>query len=83
MHKLLLTNKYIGCSHITRSQEHQASQFLICNEYGLVNDIMISQALVDNLDETIKNDGYRFSSPKLEISCLCVIVIKVSNHFLI
>jgi Fur family zinc uptake transcriptional regulator len=70
-HKLQLTKKYIACSHITCSHEHQLSQFLICCECGLVKEIIINKSLVDNLRTTIENADYCFSSPQLELSCLC------------
>ncbi|MFT6835779.1 MAG: Fur family zinc uptake transcriptional regulator [Francisellaceae bacterium] len=71
VHKLQLMNKYIACSHITCSHEHQLSQFLICGKCGLVKEIMISKALINNLKITIEDAGYFFSSHQLELSCLC------------
>ena len=71
VHKLQLTNKYIACSHIACSHEHLLSQFLICGKCGLVKEVIINKSLVDNLKTTIEAAGYYFSSPQLELSCLC------------
>lgn len=71
VHKLSSTNKYIACSHITCSHNHDVPQFLICGECQNVKEIAISKNIIDELSCQVSNAGYTLIRPQLELDCLC------------
>lgn len=71
VHKLNLINKFVVCSHIRCCQEHGMSQFLICTECGLVEEIKIPTSLLDALTERVNASGFSMVSPHLEMACVC------------
>lgn len=71
VHKLASANKYVACSHIVCSHEHQVPQFLICANCQSVKEIAVSSALIDQLDAQVANAGYKLMNSQLELQCLC------------
>ena len=49
IHKLEIANKYVCCSHISCSHEHNRSQFLICGNCRHVEEINLSEDAVLSL----------------------------------
>lgn len=70
-HRLNLANKYITCSHMTCSHEHGLSQFLICDECLRVEEISINTSALNQLQTSIKENGFRLNKPQLEINGIC------------
>ena len=71
VHKLDLNNKYVACSHITCSPEHDATQFLICEKCQRVDEIDIDPSMIEQLQSNMENAGFQVTSPQLEIKGIC------------
>ncbi len=71
VHKLNLANKYVACSHITCNHDHVVSQFLICGQCQKVKEIGISKSTIAELQKNVEQAGFCFSSPQLEMNCIC------------
>ena len=71
VHKLNLINKFVVCSHIRCCQEHGMSQFMICTECGLVEEVTIPNTLLDVLTQRVNASGFSMVSPHLEMACIC------------
>lgn len=71
VHKLQLANKYIACSHISCSHEHEVPQFLICDNCGTVKEVGINKALINTLKRNVESAGFVLKSHQLELHCLC------------
>ena len=70
-HKLELTNKFVGCSHIACAHEHKTSQFLICSRCQKVKEIMISASVMATFKESIEGAGFQFVCSQLEMNSIC------------
>ena len=71
VHRLELANKYVACTHIRCSHEHDVPQFLICDSCSVVKEIGIEKSLVNALKRDVEKAGCRLKSPQLELHCLC------------
>lgn len=71
IHRLEIANKYISCSHISCSHEHNKSQFLICGGCRHVEEIYLSHDAVDALQTAASAAGFSAISPQLEITGWC------------
>lgn len=71
IHRLEIANKYISCSHISCSHEHNNSQFLICGGCRHVEEIYLSHDAVDALQTAASAAGFSTISPQLEITGWC------------
>jgi Fur family zinc uptake transcriptional regulator len=70
-HKLGVANKYVACSGVVCENQHELSQFLICNQCQRVEKINIDSSLVKRLQGAIHKTGFHLSSPQLELSGVC------------
>ena len=71
IHKLEIANKYVCCSHISCSHEHNRSQFLICGSCRHVEEINLSEDAVKALKTAASAAGFSAISPQLEIKGRC------------
>ncbi len=71
VHKLNLANKYVACSHISCSHEHEVPQFLICGKCQAVKEISINKSTIAELQENVESAGFQLVSPQLEMNCIC------------
>ena len=71
IHKLDIANKYVCCSHISCSHEHDNSQFLICGSCRHVEEISLSDDAVRALQTAASAVGFNAISPQLEIKGRC------------
>lgn len=71
VHELKLINKFAVCRHIRCQHSHAVSQFLICQQCEKVTEVDVSEQTVDALSEQAKEAGYTFTSPQIELKCLC------------
>ena len=71
IHKLDIANKYVCCSHISCSHEHNKSQFLICGSCRHVQEINLSEDAVKALQTAASSAGFGAISPQLEIKGRC------------
>ena len=71
IHKLDIANKYVCCSHISCSHEHDNSQFLICGSCRHVEEIFLSVDAVQALQTAASAVGFNAISPQLEIKGRC------------
>ena len=71
IHRLEIANKYVSCSHISCSHEHNKSQFLICDGCRHVEEIHLSHDAVDALQTAASAAGFSAISPQLEITGWC------------
>jgi len=71
VHKLNVANKYVACAHITCDHAHTTSQFLICIQCQKVEEISVSKTVIDELESTIHEAGFRMATPQFEINCIC------------
>ena len=70
-HKLTSENKYVACSHIACSHEHEIPQFLICQQCHRVKEIDIQHDIIDSLQQQVSTAGYQLINSQLELDCLC------------
>jgi len=71
IHKLNSNSKYLACSHLTFGHKHNSPQFLICTQCESVKEVVLSNALVSELNSLVGNSGYTLTQPKLELECIC------------
>ena len=71
IHRLEIANKYVSCSNMTCSHEHDQSQFLICGGCRHVEEIYLSPDAVDALQTAASSAGFSAISPQLEITGWC------------
>lgn len=71
VHKLNIANKYVACSHITCSHDHDVPQFLICGHCQSVKEIAIQKSLINELKKNVSQAGYQLTSPQIEMNCVC------------
>ncbi|OUR94992.1 transcriptional repressor [Gammaproteobacteria bacterium 42_54_T18] len=71
VHKLNLANKYVACAHISCDHTHGVQQFLICRKCSKVKEISIKPTTMGELEETVKDAGFKLIRPQLEMNCLC------------
>ncbi len=71
VHGLHLPKKYVACSHITCSHDHEIPQFLICNGCSAVEEISIKKNVIQSLKKSVVEAGYHLASPQLEFECYC------------
>ena len=71
IHRLEIANKYVSCSHMTCSHEHNQSQFLICGGCRHVEEIYLSPDAVDALQTAASSAGFSAISSQLEIQGWC------------
>ncbi|MDC3015322.1 transcriptional repressor [Luminiphilus sp.] len=71
IHRLEIANKYVSCSHISCSHEHNKSQFLICGGCRHVEEIYLSHDAVDALQTAASAAGFSAISSQLEITGWC------------
>lgn len=70
-HKLESTNKFVACTHISCSHEHEVPQFLICDRCAQVQEIGVDQQLVHELQDNVKTSGFLMTNQQLELHGLC------------
>lgn len=71
VHKLSSANKYIACSHISCSHDHQIPQFLICETCNSVTEIAIKSTVIDELTSSVEKTGFSLSTNQLELKGFC------------
>ena len=71
VHKLSSANKYIACSHISCSHEHQIPQFLICETCNSVTEIAIKSSVINELTSSVEQTGFSLSTNQLELKGFC------------
>ena len=71
VHKLSSSNKYVACSHISCDHGHDVTQFLICDQRQRVEEINVSQSMIEHLRDNVEEAGFHLLSPQLEMKCLC------------
>lgn len=71
VHKLETTNQYLACSHITCEHQHRVPQFLICDRCHTVKEVGLRKSLLDELENSIGQTGFKLSSQQLELRGLC------------
>lgn len=75
-HKLASANKYVACSHIACSHQHEIPQFLICRKCQKVKEIAIKRSIVEELGENVAAAGFKLMNSQLELDCLCEACLK-------
>lgn len=71
IHKLEIANKYVCCSHISCSHDHNTSQFLICSSCRHVEEISLSEDAVKVLQTAASAAGFSAISTQLEVKGQC------------
>lgn len=71
VHKLKLANRYVACAHISCSHAHAVPQFLICNQCYRVEEIDLSNVLMDSLSKNVRQAGFAMVSKQIEVDCIC------------
>jgi Fur family zinc uptake transcriptional regulator len=70
-HKLRSTNNFIACRHIACDHPHAASQFLICDQCGLVQELEIADGELKQLDRKARAKGFYLGHKQFEMHGLC------------
>jgi len=71
VHKLTSANKYIACSHISCSHNHEIPQFLICEECQSVTEIGVINNVIDELRASVEKTGFKLTTQQLELQGIC------------
>ena len=71
VHRLESAQKYVACSHIAENQEHELSQFLICQSCYHVEEISIGKSFMSTLKQSAENVGFKLTKQELELNSLC------------
>ena len=71
VHRLASANKFVACSHIACSHDHETPQFLICERCGAVKEVGIKGDVIKSLQKGASSAGWQLLSPALELPCLC------------
>lgn len=71
VHKLTSANKYIACSHISCSHNHQRPQFLICENCQYVKEIGINSSVLAQLKTSVEETGFVLTTQQIELKGLC------------
>ena len=71
VHKLSSANKYIACSHISCSHEHQIPQFLICETCNTVTEIAVKSSVIEELSASVAKTGFTLANEQLELTGFC------------
>jgi len=71
VHKLCSTNRFIPCRHMACEHPHAATQFLICDSCGLVEEADFGEAEIKKLDRKARSSGFHLSREQLELHGLC------------
>lgn len=71
VHKLTSANKYIACSHISCSHNHEIPQFLICEECQSVTEIGVKNNVIDELRSSVEKTGFKLTTRQLELQGVC------------
>ena len=71
VHKLDSANKYIACSHLTCSHQHEIPQFLICETCNSVTEIGVKKTVMADLTASVEQTGFTLSSQQLELKGFC------------
>mgnify|MGYP001200730706 CR=1 FL=1 len=70
-HKLETANKYVACSHIASDHEHRGSQFLICNDCNMVEEIDVSLEALSAVESAADAVGFSLHNQHIEVTGLC------------
>lgn len=70
-HKLSAINKYVPCTHISCSHEHEISQFLICDDCHRVSEIGVATETLESLGKKVAAAGFHLRNRQLELHGLC------------
>ncbi len=71
VHKLSSANKYIACSHISCSHNHEIPQFLICENCQKVTEIGTANNILEELKQSVEKTGFTLTTQQLELQGLC------------
>lgn len=71
VHKLSSANKYIACSHISCSHEHQIPQFLICETCNAVSEVAVNASVIAELSQSVAEIGFTLANEQLELRGFC------------
>lgn len=71
VHKLETTNQFIACAHIRCDHEHEAPQFLICDQCHEVKEVGIKKSLMAEINSSIESTGFFLPNQQLELHGLC------------
>lgn len=71
VHRLNLNKKYVACSHIHCDHEHATPQFMICTKCQHVKEVTVDQALLNSLEQSVREAGFHLTSTQLEVNCVC------------
>ena len=71
VHRLKTTNKFIACSHISCAHEHQAWQFLICQNCDKVKEVDLEKSIVNKIADAIHDVGFHIAGRQLELEGVC------------
>ena len=71
VHRLKTTNKFIACSHISCAHEHQAWQFLICQNCDKVKEVDLEKSIVNKIADAIHDVGFHLAGRQLELEGVC------------
>lgn len=71
VHKLTSANKYIACSHISCSHNHEIPQFLICEECQSVTEIGVKNDVIKGLKASVEKTGFKLTTQQLELKGVC------------
>lgn len=71
VHKLRSTNRFMACRHMACDHPHAATQFLICDNCGVVREMDFADAEISKLSEKASSSGFHLYQKQLELHGLC------------
>jgi len=71
VHKLPTLNKYIVCSHLACKHNHQDQYFVVCNNCGDAQEIIMNSTLTKELSESVSSVGFQLIDAQFELLGIC------------
>ncbi len=71
IHRIASTRQFVICDHIGEHCSDDMTQFFICDECGLVEESLLSNALRDEIQNQAKKIHFKVNRPSLEIHGVC------------
>lgn len=71
VHKIESQNKYVACRHIQCDHQHQAAQFLICQNCDYVREINANQPTRPEINELAQAESFQLEFSVMEFKGLC------------
>lgn len=71
IHRVESSNQYLVCRHLGCGHRHATPQFLICRHCAAVDELGVSEAVIDYFHENARGAGFQLERLQFETHGLC------------